>query len=143
MAVLSIRGHKVNLFLVVNGVRLDIEEFTNFEFASNTESQEDFYIGKQRPEIDTLERGWSGSFTMFVKSRIIDDEIEKIINARQSQAPLPDVVIVLVEEYNNNEGQLIRAFQECQLMYSNYRTGGVNEKVTKTIAFTSPIMVLD
>lgn len=138
----AIRGDNVHLRILVDGEPLDLDTVMTFEASSNTEEQEDFYIGRPDPETDALERGWSGSFTANVKDAIIDQTLTDIMNARRSRLVAPVVNIILTEYYPDESNAVSKVFLDCQLFYANIRSGGVNEKLVKTVNFRAARMEL-
>ena len=146
----AIRGDNVHLVITMDGERLPLVEVMNFEASSKTEEHEDYYIGRKDPETDALERGWTGSFTSNVKSAVIDDALNRIMIARRSRVAAPTVNITLIEDYiKEDTPESVRSdlssktFLNCQLIYANVRSGGLNEKLTKTITFNASKMVLN
>ena len=138
----AIRGDNASLRIISDGVPVDIDTHVSFEASSNTEETEDFYIGRPDPETDALERGWSGSFTCYVKDDTMDNLLTAIMNARRSRLVAPVVNLVLTEYYPDESRARSKVFLDVQLFYSNYRTGGVNEKVQQTFNFKAAKMEL-
>ena len=146
----TIRGDNAHIIIVEDGERLPIFEIVNFEASSKTEEHESFFVGRKDPETDALERGWTGSFTVEVKSAVIDDLMNRIMTARRSRVAPPDVRITMIEDYvKADTPESVRSdlssktFLDCQLIYANLRTGGLNEKITKTIGFNASKMILN
>ena len=145
----AIRGNNVKVRIIVDGQPLDLDEVTSFEASSNSEIREDNYVGRPDPEIDVLEKGWSGSLSFLVKNQAVDTLLASIIQRRRSRQSARRVHIVVIEDYGpvsendvavDGVESFAKIYIDCQLTYSNMRTGGVDEKVTKAINFTSASM---
>ena len=131
----SIRGEKAHVRILENGQIVDWFELTGFDFQEDSQNTESYYLGRKKPETDKLQMGWSGSLTGEVKSAVVDELIQRINDAVNAGVQPPAISLVLIEEYPDTASDSTHVFTDVQLIYSNRRQAGVNEKISKTLTF--------
>ena len=135
----SIRGDKGHVRLLINGQPVGWFEIINIDEAEDSQNTETYYCGRKEPETDTLMMGWSGSITGEVKNDAVDLVIQRIRDARKAGVALPQVSMIVYEEYpDGSTGGAAGAtflYTDVQLTYASRRAGGMQEKIQKVLNF--------
>lgn len=127
----SIRGHRGSLKVYNNGADAAIVNITKFEANQDSSFMRTFYAGNPVPEGDQTVEGWSGSMDLEVKDEEVDAVIDEIIDANQAGVGVPDMTLVLAEEYS--DGRVASYVYFDVQMKMGKSSAGLNEKMTKKV----------
>ena len=136
----SIRGDKGHLRILENGSIVNVFTITRFSAREDSQMHESYYLGQKDPETDKNQMGWSGSINTEVKNAELDLLIQRINDAHANGVAPPQVVLVLVEEFPPQPGNIgpsraSHIFTDTQLIYEDHSVAGVQEKVVKSLSF--------
>ena len=131
---ITIRGDKNHVRILKNGAQVDWQEITSITDGETSQFQENYFCGRENPEVDVLMMGFEGTINGLVLNSAIDALIQEIRDARKARVALPEINIIYVEQYPNNTSTTF-LFTDVQLIFANRNAGGANEKVTKSISF--------
>lgn len=127
----SIRGHRGSLKIYSDGADAAVVNITRFEANQDSSFMRTFYAGNPVPEGDQSIEGWSGNVDLEIKDEEVDDLVDSVVDANQAGIGVPDITLVLAEEYP--DGRVVSyVYFDVQLRMSKTNPG-LNEKMTKRI----------
>lgn len=129
----SIRGHQGQFKIFENGSLVNILNLTKVDVNQDSTFSRAFYVGNAVGEGDQTIEGWSGSCEMEVKDAEADLFIDALINNNLNGIGVSDYTFITTENYADGTSQSYVYF-DCQFKLSR-RSGGLNEKITKTLEF--------
>lgn len=131
MATPTIRGHQGIVKAFVDGEEQVIDSITRFSMNQDASPTRQFFVGNPYPEGDTSYEGWSGTIDLQVRNAVVDDLIDRIVDANHRGLAVPDVSILLTERYTDGTSATW-AFFDVQLRMSRDQSG-LQEKITKRL----------
>ena len=129
----TIRGHQASFRIFKNGVEQVFDAITRVSVSEESSLERKAYVGRPTTESDKSHMGWSGSFEMEARNKLIEDFMDALITDTLNGIGVTDYSFTITEIYGDGS-RAAHVYTNCLFKYGREQTG-LDNKVTKSIEF--------